>query len=122
MNMKKEFEYAAIFSANDVKNDFIGCIASVMDECDGTTILAESQQGIDRIAEVLTIYESGKPELRLQIHEDAAEQYDIETETTEALLNIAAIIRSNGSNAKISFEESLKIVTDIAKNYNISHK
>lgn len=121
MNMKKEFEYAAIFSANDVKNDFIGCIASVMDECDGTTILAESQQGIDRIAEVLTIYESGKPELRLQIHEDAAEQYGIEAETTEALLNIAAIIRSN-SDMKISFEESLKIVTDIAENYNISHK
>lgn len=117
--MIKKFEYAAIFSANDVKNDFISCIASVMDECDGTTILAESQQGIDRIAEVLTIYESGKPELRLQIYEDAAEQYNIEVETTQALLNIAAIIRSN---AKISFEESLDIATDIAKNYNISHK
>ena len=117
--MKKEFEYAVIFNANDVKDDFISCIASVMDECDETAILVESRQGIDRIAEVLSTYESGKPELRLQIHEDVARQYDIEAETTEALLNIAAIIRSN---IETSLEESLKIVTAITKNYNISHK
>lgn len=49
--MEKEFEYAAIFSADDVKDDFIGCIASVMDECDEAAILVESRQGINRIAE-----------------------------------------------------------------------
>ena len=117
--MRKEFEYAAIFSANDVKNDFTSCIASVVEECDETVILVESRQGIDRIADVLNTYESGKPELRLQIHEDVARQYNIEAETTEALFNVAAIIRNN---TKISFEESLKIVTAITENYNISHK
>ena len=75
--MEKEFEYAAIFSADDVKDDFIGCIASVMDECDEAAILVESQHGINRIAEALNTYESGKQELRLQIHEDAARQYGI---------------------------------------------
>lgn len=117
--MKKEFEYAAIFSASDAKDDFISCIASVMDEYDETTILVESRQGIDRIAEVLSTHESGKLELRLQIHEDAARQYNIEAEATEALLNVAAIIRNN---TRTSFEESLKIVTAITENYNISHK
>ena len=117
--MKKEFEYAVIFSTNDVKDDFISCIASVMDECDEAAILVESRQSIDRIAEVQNTYESEKPELRLQIHEDAARQYDIDAEATEALLNVAAIIRSN---TRTSFEESLKIVTAITENYNISHK
>lgn len=117
--MKKEFECAAIFSASDVKDDFISCIASVMDECDETAILVESQQSIDRIAEVLNTYESGRLELRLQIHEDAARQYGIDVEATEALLNVAAIIRNN---TETSFEESLKIATAITKNYNISHK
>lgn len=117
--MKKEFEFAAIFSASDVKDDFISCIASIMDECDETAILVESLQNIDRIAEVQNTYESGKPGLRLQIHEDAARQYGIDAEATEALLNIAAITRSN---TRTSFEESLKIVTAITENYNISHK
>ena len=117
--MKKEFEFAAIFSASDVKDDFISCIASIMDECDETAILVESQQGIDRIAEVQNTYESGKPELCLQIHEDAARQYNIDAEATEVLLNVAAIIRSK---TRTSFEESLNIAMAIAENYNISHK
>lgn len=117
--MRKEFEYAAIFSASDVENDFISCIASVMDECDETVILVESQQGIDRIAEMLDTCKSGRPELCLQIHEDVARQYGIEAEATKALLNVAAIIRSN---TRTSFTESFKIVTAITENYNISHK
>lgn len=117
--MKKEFEYAAIFNANDVKDDFISCIASVAEECNETAILVESRHGIDRIADALNTYESGKLELRLQIHEDVARQYNIEAETIEALFNVAAIIRNN---TRTSFEESLKIVTAITENYNISHK
>lgn len=120
--MKKEFECAAIFNANDVKDDFISCIASVMNDCGETTILVESQRSIDRIAEVFTTYESGRPELRLQIHKDAARQYGIEAieaEATETLLNVAAIIKDN---TEISFEESLKIVTAITKDYDISYK
>lgn len=117
--MEKEFECAVIFSASDVKDDFISRIASTMYECDEITILVESRQSIDRIAEVQNTYESGKPELRLQIHENVARQYGIDAEATEALLNVAAIIRSN---TRTSFEESLKIVTAITEIYNISHK
>lgn len=120
--MKKEFEYAAIFSANDVKDNFIGCIALVAEECDETVILVEGQQGIDRIAEVQNTYdthESGKLGPQLHIHENVARQYGINAEVTEALFNVAAIIRNN---TRISFEESLKITTAITENYNISHK
>ena len=117
--MKKEFEYAAIFIVNDVYYDFICCLSWVVEEFNETAILVESRQGIDRIADVLNTYESGKPELRLQIHEDVARQYNIEAETTETLFNVTAIIRNN---ARTSFEESLKIVTAITENYNISHK
>lgn len=119
--MKKEFEYAAIFSADDVKDDFISCIASVMDECDDAAILVEGQQGINRIAEVLSTYESevSSPKLRLQIHESIAGRYGIDAEATETLLNVAAIIKGN---RMLSFKESLKIVTAITKNYNISCK
>lgn len=121
MNMKKEFEYAAIFSADDIKDDFIGCIASVMDERDNAVILVENQQGINRIAEVLNTYESevSSPEPHLQIHESIARRYGIDAEATETLLNVAAVIKGN---RMLSFKESLKIVTAITKNYNISRK
>lgn len=117
--MRREYDYAAIFSAEDVKNDFVGCIATAMNECDEVAVLAESQQGIDRIAEIHSTHESGKFELRLQIHEEVTRQYGIDVEITEALLNVAAIIRSN---TKTSIEEAVKIVTAITENYNISHK
>ena len=117
--MKKEFEFAAIFSASDVKDGFISCIASIMNDCDETTILVESQNGIDRIAEVYITCESGEQRLSLQIHEDAARQYNIDAEATEVLFNIAAIIRSN---TRTSIEESLNIAMAIAENYTISHK
>lgn len=116
--MKKEFEFAAIFSASDVKNDFIGCIASIADEgCDETAILVESQQSIDRIANT---YEDEKQVLHLHIYGDAAKQYGINVEAIEALFNVAAIVRNRAK--IISFEESLKIITAITENYNISHK
>lgn len=121
MNMKKEFEYAAIFSADDVKDDFIGCVASAMDEYDDVAILVEGQQGINRIAEVLSTYESevSSPKLHLQIHESIAGRYGIDAEAVETLLNVAVIIKSNRT---LSFKESLKIATAIAESYNISHK
>lgn len=120
--MKKDFELAAIFSANNVKNNFISCIALVAEECDETVILVEGQQGIDRIAEVQNTYdthENGKLGPQLHIHDNIARQYGINTEVTEALFNVTAIIRNN---TRISFEESLKITTAITENYNILHK
>lgn len=117
--MRREYDYAAIFSAEDVRNDFVGCIATAMDECDKVAVLVESRIGIDRIAEISITHGSGKFELRLQIHEEVARQYNIDIETTEALLNVAAIIRNN---TKASIEEAVKIVTAITENYNISHK
>ena len=117
--MRKEYDYAAIFSAEDVRNDFVGCIATAIDECDEVAVLVESRQGINRIAEISSTRESGKFELRLQIHEEVARQYGIDVETTEALLNVAAIIRNN---TKTSIEEAVKIVTAIIENYSISHK
>ena len=119
MDTRKYFEYAAIFSEEDVKDDFISCIASIMDEGDETVILVESRQSIDRIAEVQNTYESEKSKLRLQIYGDAARQYNIDAEATEVLFNVAAIIKGN---MRASFEESLKIVTAITENYNMSHK
>lgn len=117
--MRKEYDYAAIFSAEDVRNDFAGCIATAMVECDEATILVEGRQGICRIAEISSVHKSAKSELRLQIHEEVARQYGIDAETTEASLNVAEIIRNN---VPISIEEAVKIVTDITENYNISHK
>lgn len=115
----KKFENAVIFDINDVKDDFLSCVASAIDECDEITILVESQQGIDRIAEAFSTYEGEKSELHLQIHDATARQYGIKAKTTEVLLNIAAIIRNN---TRASLEESLKIVTTITENYIISHK
>ena len=117
--MRKKYDCAAIFSAEDVRSDFVGCIATTMDECDEFTVLVESQQGINRIAEISNRYESGKFELQLQIHEEVARQYGINAETTEALFDIATTIRNN---TRISIKEAVEIVAVITENYNISHK
>ena len=119
MDMRKEFVYAAIFSTDDVRDSFIDCITTVIDECSEAIILVESQSGIDRIAEVFGIYESGEPRLSLRIYPGAARQYGIDAEATETLFNVAAIIKGN---MRASFEESLKIAKAIAENYTISHK
>lgn len=117
--MRKEFEYAAIFSADDVKDSFIDCVTTAIDECDKATMLVESHSGIDRIAEVFNTYESGEHRMSVRIYPDAAKQYGIDVEATEALLDIAAIIKDS---MKTSFEKSLKITKTIAENYTISHK
>lgn len=121
MDTRKYFEYAAIFSEEDVKNNFISCIASVMDERDDAVILVEGQNGINRIAEMACTYESKTPVLRLQIHGNAAERYGIDAETAENLINVAAIIRSK-SNIPFSITEAINIIAAITENYNISHK
>lgn len=121
METAKYFEYAAIFSEEDVRNSFISCVASVMNEYDSAVILTEGQNGINRIAEMTNAYEDKKPLLCLQIHKDAAEQYGIDAETTENLINVAAIIRSR-SNTPLSITEAINTVTAITENYNISHK
>ena len=122
MNMKKEFEYAAIFSADDVKDDFISCIASVMDECSSAAILVESQDGIDRIAELFC--KGGNEISKLQIHEDVAEKYGIEVKATENLLNVAETIRASltGVGMKLSVAEVINVAAAITKNYDISRK
>ena len=119
MDTRKYFEYAAIFSEEDVRNNFIGCIASVMDEYDNAVILAEGQNGINRIAEMTNTYEGKIPILHLQIHKDTAEQYVTNPEIAEDLLNIAAIIRNKTT---LSITEAVGIVAAITENYNISHK
>lgn len=119
MDTRKYFEYAAIFSEEDVRNNFVSCVASVMDECDTAVILAEGQNGINRIAEITTTYEGKTQKPCLNMHKDAAEQYGIDTKAAENLLDIAAIIRGN---AKFTIVESLNVVAAITENYNISRK
>ena len=119
MNTKKCFECAAIFSEADVKNDFISCVASTMERDDDVIILVEGQNGIIRIAEVVTTYESGGPIVHLQVCKNIAEQYGIDAEMVESSLNMAAIIRDS---APLSITESINVVAAIAKNYNISRK
>lgn len=119
MDTRKYFEYAAIFSEEDVRNSFISCVASVMDECDNAVILVEGQNGINRIAELSTTYEGKIQKPCLNIHKDAAEQCGIDAKVAENLLDIAAIIRSN---TRLSITEAIGIVTAITENYNISHK
>lgn len=115
----KNFELAAIFSEEEVRNDFIDCIASIMHICNSVTILVEGQNGVTRIAEMSPTYESKNLVLRLQMYKDIAEQYGINVEATESLLNVAAII--NGS-ASILITKSIKLAMAITENYNISHK
>lgn len=117
MDTKKYYEYAAIFSERDVKDSFVKCAASVMDECDDVAILVESQNGISRIASITNTYEDKFP--KLKIHENVAGQYGIDAEATEILLNIAAIIKDN---TRLSIAESVDIVTAITENYDISHR
>ena len=117
MDTKKYYEYAAIFSEEDIKDSFAKCAASIMDECDDVAILVESQNGISRIANITNTYENKHQ--KLQIHRDVAEQYGIDVEATEILLNIAAVVRDN---TRLSITESVDIVTAITENYNISHR
>ncbi len=121
METAKYFEYAAIFSEEDVKNSFISCVASAVNEYDSVVILTEGQNGINRIAEIVNTYEDKKPLLCLRIHKDVAEQYGINAETTENLINVAAIIR-NRSSMPLSITEAINIVEAITENYSISHK
>lgn len=124
MNTGKDFDYAVIFNIKDVLDDFIGCIASALDERSDMAILVESQNGIDRIAEISDIDRNRLSEPCLQIHEGVAEKYGIDTEATENLLNVAEIIKASfaGNGAHISVVDAINIATAITENYNISHK
>lgn len=122
MDVRKSFEYAIVFGVKDVLDDFVGCVASAMDECSSAAILVESQDGIDRIAEMFC--KGGNEISKLQIHEDVAEKYGLEVKTTENLLNVAETIRASltGVGMKLSVAEVINVAAAITKNYNISRK
>ena len=116
-------EYVAIFSEEDVRNNFISSIALTMDKCANiisptnrynVTIFAQGINGnsMNHIAKIIK-----KPVLHLQVYKDVAEQYGVDAEIAENLFNVASIIRSC---AGLSLTESVYTVEAITENYNIS--
>lgn len=123
MDMANGPEYVAIFSEEDVRNNFISSIALAMDKCANiisstnrynVAIFAQGINGnsMNHIAKIIK-----KPVLHLQVYKDIAEQYGVDAEIAENLFNVASIIRSCTG---LSLTESVYTVEAITENYNIS--
>lgn len=90
-----DYDYAAIFSEEDVKYDFISCIATIIEECNEAIILVRSSSyaSIKQIAEITCSYErGGGPEWRISVNEEAAGLLGID-EIPNELFSMAILLK-----------------------------
>lgn len=113
--------YALVFSENDIKHNFIACVAKVIVECNDAQILVErgSDGRISRIAEVLSTYENGKTEWRVRIEKDIAAEFGIEEEMSDTILDLAVLLRNKIS---LDIEKSLEMAILLSENFDIKRK
>lgn len=120
---KTNYEYAVIFSEEDVKHDFISCIATVIEDCDGAIILVKSSnyKHIVQVAEITCSYERGnRPEWRISVNEETAGQLGIDKIPSE-LFSIAMMLK-NQMSMPMDFSIAFEAAKLITESFRVSHK
>lgn len=117
------YDCAAIFSEEDVKRDFISCIATIIEECDAAIILVRSSNyaSVKQIAEITCSYERGcGPEWRISVNEEAAGLLGID-EIPNELFSMAVLLKQ-WLNPSIDFNTAFEAAKLISDNFKVSHK
>lgn len=120
---KLNYEYAVIFSEEDVKHDFINCIATAIEDCDEAIILVRSSnyKHIVQVAEITCTYERGNcPEWRISVNEETAGQLGID-EIPNELFSVAMLLKQQMS-TPIDFSTAFEAARLISDNFKVSHK
>lgn len=120
---KTDYEYAVIFSEEDVKHDFISCIITVIEDCDEAIILVKSSnyKRIVQVAEITCSYERGNgPEWRISVNEETAGQLGIDKIPNE-LFSVAMLLKRQMS-TPIDFSTAFEAARLISDNFKVSHK
>ena len=120
---KTNYEYAVIFSEEDVKHDFISCIATVIEDCDEAIILVRSSnyKHIVQVAEITCSYERGnRPEWRISVNEETAGQLGID-EIPSELFSIAMMLK-NQMSMPMDFSTAFEAAKLITESFRVSHK
>lgn len=120
---KTNYEYAVIFSEEDVKHDFINCIATAIEECDDIIILVRNGNYTDirQIAEITYPCERGNgPEWKISVNEETAGLLGID-EIPDELFSIAMMLK-NQMSVPMDFSTAFEAAKLIAESFRVSHK
>lgn len=118
-----DYECAVIFSEEDVKHDFIGCVATVIEDCDEAIVLVRASNyiGIKQIAEIICSHERGNgPEWKISVNQEEAGQLGI-SEIPAELFSIAMLLK-NRIGSTINFNMAFEIAKLITENFSVSQK
>lgn len=120
---KLNYEYAVIFSEEDVKHDFISCIATVIEDCDDIIILVRNGNYADirQIAEITCSHERGNgPEWKISVNEKTAGLLGID-EIPDELFSIAMMLK-NQMSMPMDFSTAFEAAKLITESFRVSHK
>lgn len=121
---KTDYEYAVIFSEEDVKHDFISCIATTIEDFDDTIILVRNDNNyadIRQIAEITYSRERGNGlEWKISVNEETARQLGID-EIPNELFSVAMILK-NRMSTSMDFSAAFEAAKLITESFRVSHK
>lgn len=120
---KTNYEYAVIFSEEDVKHDFINCIATAIEDCDDIIILVRNGNYADirQIAEITYYHERGNgQEWKISVNEETAGLLGID-EIPDELFSIAIMLK-NQMSALMDFSTAFEAAKLITESFRVSHK
>lgn len=120
---KTNYEYAVIFSEEDVKHDFINCIATVIEDFNDTIILVRNDNYADirQIAEITYSREIGNgPEWKMSVNEETAGLLGID-EIPSELFSIAMMLK-NQMSVPMDFSTAFEAAKLITESFRVSHK
>ena len=117
------YENAVIFSEGDATRDFIGCIATAIEDCDEAIILVRSSnyKHIVQVAEITCTYERGnRPEWRISVNEETVGQLGID-EIPNELFSVAMMLK-NQMSMPMDFSTAFEAAKLITESFRVSHK
>lgn len=120
---KTDYEYAVIFSEEDVKHDFISCIATAIEDFDDVIILVRNDNyaGIRQIAEITYFRERGNGlEWKISVNEETAGLLGID-EIPNELFSIAMMLK-NQMSTSMDFNTAFEAAKLITESFRVSHK
>lgn len=121
--IKLNYEYAVIFSEEDVKHDFISCIATAIEDCDDIIILVRNGNYADirQIAKITCSHERGNgPEWKISVNEETADLLGID-EIPSELFSIAMMLK-NQMSMPMDFSTAFEAAKLITESFRVSHK
>ena len=120
---KTNYEYAVIFSEENVKHDFINCIVTAIENFDDMIILVRNDNYADirQIAEITYSRERGNvPELKISVNEETAGLLGID-EIPSELFSIAVMLK-NQMSTPMDFSTAFEAAKLITESFRVSHK